>query len=106
VTDEEFITSMLPHLERLATQYNIGATNHFLRMAMMSEHKLGPTGDFPKGKLDATDEGGLNIAITTYRKTVRVDFFKPTAWFALPPEEALAFASLIVKHAMDIKGHR
>jgi hypothetical protein len=24
----------------------------------------------------------------------------------LPPEEALAFASLIVKHAMDIKGHR
>jgi hypothetical protein len=72
----------------------------------MPTDKLGPTGDYPRGKLDETDEGGIAIAISQYRETVRVDFGKPTAWFALPPDQALAFASLIVKHAMALKGHR
>jgi hypothetical protein len=67
---------------------------------------IGPTGDFPKGKLDADDEGGLMLAISVYNGVVRVDFGKPLEWLGLPPEEALAFASLLVKQAMAIKGHR
>jgi len=64
---------------------------------------FGPTGDYPHGKLDKTDEGGLVMGVTAYQDNVRVDFGKPVAWFAVPPEQALALASLIVKHAMAIK---
>lgn len=65
--------------------------------------KLGPTKDFPLGKLNETDEGGIQIAIGKESGNVRVDFGSPVAWFALPPDQALAFASAIVKHAWDIK---
>lgn len=66
--------------------------------------KLGPTGDFPRGKLNETDEGGLQLAIGKEKDTVRIDFGKPVVWFALPADQALAFASLVVKHAMELKG--
>ena len=65
--------------------------------------KLGPTGDFPQGKLNETDEGALNIAIGQEDGVVRIHFGTPTAWVGLPPDQALAFASIIVKHAMELK---
>jgi hypothetical protein len=64
---------------------------------------LGPTGKFPHGKLNATDEGELTIAIGKEAGNVVVEFGTPTAWVAMPPDRALAFAAVIVKHAMDIK---
>ena len=69
----------------------------------MSDDQLGPTGDFPIGKLNPDDEGGLNCAISQENGVVRIDFAKPTAWIGLPPDHALAFASTIVKHAMALK---
>lgn len=68
--------------------------------------KPGPTGDYPQGKLDEFDEGGLNIMISSHQGVVRLDFGKKTAWIGLPPDEALAFASVIVKHAMKLKGQQ
>jgi hypothetical protein len=65
--------------------------------------KLGGTGDFPRGKLDRTDEGGLRMVIHQYENTVRFDFGKKIKWFALPPDMALDFAMLIIKHADEIK---
>jgi hypothetical protein len=65
--------------------------------------QLGPTGDFPHGKLNADDEGALNIAISRENGVVRIDFGEPTAWIGLPPELALEFASVIVKHALALK---
>lgn len=65
--------------------------------------KLGPTGDFPQGKLNADDEGALNCVISRENGCVRVDFGEPTAWIALPPDLALAFAATIIKHAMALK---
>ncbi|HEY1888465.1 MAG TPA: hypothetical protein VGG86_20850 [Roseiarcus sp.] len=65
--------------------------------------KIGSTDDFPRGKLNPDDEGGLNIAIGSEVDCVRIDFGEPIAWIALPPDQALAFASLIVKHAMAMK---
>ena len=73
---------------------------------MKKPPKLGATGDFPKGRLDADDEGGLNIAVTHDDDVVRVIFGTPTTWVGLPPEEALAFASLIVRHAMALKAEQ
>jgi hypothetical protein len=65
----------------------------------------GPTGDFPHGRLNPDDEGGLKIAISQEKGVVRIDFGEPTAWIGLPPELALEFASLIAKHALRLK-HR
>jgi hypothetical protein len=65
--------------------------------------KLGATGEFPRGKIHETDQGALNIKISQFRETVHVDFGKPTAWVAFEPDQALAFAALIVKHAMALK---
>jgi hypothetical protein len=50
----------------------------------------GPTGEFPRGKLNDADEGELTLAITSEAGVVRIDFGKPTAWIGLDPDAALA----------------
>lgn len=63
--------------------------------------KLGPTGDFPEGKLDKTDEGGLKIGIAfdSYTNVVRIDFGKEVAWIGMQPAQAMEFAKTIMKKA-------
>jgi hypothetical protein len=66
--------------------------------------KLGPTGDFPHGKLFGDDQGGINVALRRFtapdgRRMVRIDFGKPVDWLALPREQALAFAAVIAHFA-------
>ena len=64
--------------------------------------KPGPTGDFPDGKLNPTDEGGLDIAISALPNgTVRIDFGKKIAWFAMSREQAYQFAKMIMARAVD-----
>lgn len=58
----------------------------------------GPTGEFPQGKLNPTDEGELKMAISHDEKLVRIDFGKPTAWFAMPKSQALTFAFAVLDH--------
>jgi len=69
----------------------------------MIDDKLGPTGDFPHGKLNPDDEGGLKIAISQEKGVVRIDFSEPTAWIGLPPNLALEFAAAIARHALALK---
>jgi hypothetical protein len=64
--------------------------------------KLGPTGKFPLGKLTPEDEGELRLAVSSFNGAVRIDFGKPIAWFGLPPQQAIVFAQLIVKHARSL----
>jgi hypothetical protein len=71
---------------------------------IMHDYRPGPTGDYPRGKIDDTDEGGLQIAVGAYKDVVRVDFGKPTAWVGLPPEQAFELARLLTKHAAEIRG--
>lgn len=63
---------------------------------------LGPTGEFPRGKLNEDDEGALNTAISHGQGVVRIDFGKPTAWLAMPPDLAVEFASVILMHARQL----
>jgi hypothetical protein len=67
----------------------------------MSTTKLGATGDFPRGKLDPTDEGGLRMAFTVKDGTVVVKFFKPVAWIGLTPADARQFAVFLMKRANE-----
>lgn len=59
------------------------------------------TGEFPRGKLDDSDEGALKIGIAydKHNGIVRVDFGKPVAWLGLPPSEAINIARSLLHHA-------
>jgi hypothetical protein len=64
----------------------------------------GPTGDFPQGKLNESDEGGLNILVTTQKGNVIVAFGKPVAWIGLPPKDAIELANMIIRKAKGLDG--
>ena len=64
---------------------------------------IGPTGKFPHGKLDPTDEGELSLAVAFDFKNnvVRVEFGKPVAWLALDPAAAIELGNLLIVKAMS-----
>lgn len=70
-------------------------------MATANLH-LGATGEHSRGKLDASDEGDLRMAIGVQDKTVILTFGKPVAWIGLDKTTALAFADNIRKQAESI----
>ena len=65
--------------------------------------KLGPTGRFPQGKLNPTDEGELTFAVGVENGKVGIAFGAPVAWLAMEPDQALALAEDIIGYAMAIK---
>ena len=69
-------------------------------------NKLGPTGRFPRGKLSQDDEGEIQFGISSdpAQGLVRIDFGKPVAWLACPPELAEQMAGLLIKHAKRCRG--
>lgn len=66
--------------------------------------KIGPTNDFPHGKLNDYDKGGINIGIATDLKTdtVIVHFGTPVIWLGLPKAEALELADILTKKANEL----
>jgi len=58
-----------------------------------------PDTKFPKGKLNANDEGELSMAFRHEKGNVILDFGKPVVWIGLPPKEAAQMASMLLKHA-------
>lgn len=88
--------------QRLATLDNDIETETYIneRADLRRELELGATGDFPLGKLNADDEGALQIAIGRDEKTnVVLNFGKPIAWVAMPPQDAVNFALTVLGHA-------
>lgn len=67
----------------------------------IDDEALGETGDFPKGKLNEDDEGGLRFAVGSDIKTKKVllDFGKPIAWIGLDPSDARRLAQLLTLSA-------
>lgn len=62
--------------------------------------KAGPTHDFPAGKLNADDKGGLNVAIADDgRGNIIIDFGHEVAWIAMSKVQAIEFANLIIDKA-------
>jgi hypothetical protein len=54
-------------------------------------------------KLGEDDEGALQIAISSEKGCVRIDFGKYLDGFAFPPDLALQLAAAIAKHAIALK---
>lgn len=65
----------------------------------MPTRELGGTGEFPEGKLNGSDEGSLRFAIGQEGGCVSIAFGKPVAWLAMPPEQAVAMAELLIAKA-------
>lgn len=73
----------------------------------MKKSRFGPTGDFPHGKLNPTDEGALNIGVTNYQGNVVLNFGTRVKWVAMPPDQATELAMLILKHAgLKVRDYR
>ncbi len=62
---------------------------------------LGPTNDFPHGRLVPHDEGGLMFGVTVFNGWVIFDFGKPIRSIGFTREGALELAELIKQRAMD-----
>lgn len=60
---------------------------------------LGPTGDFPHGRLVPHDEGGLMFGVTVFNGRVIFDFGKPIRSIGFTREGALELAELIKQRA-------
>jgi hypothetical protein len=60
---------------------------------------FGPTGKYPKGKLDEDDRGELRFAIMRDGDLVRVEFGSDVSWLGLPPETAVDFAKALLDAA-------
>jgi hypothetical protein len=67
----------------------------------MSE-KIGPTGEYPDGKLCADDNGALRLAIYTGDNLVVMAFGVPTKWLAMPPADAIALGNALIANAKKI----
>jgi len=69
---------------------------------MAKPPKLGPTGDYPLGKLNKGDEGGLNLGVTVKHDRVLIAFGKSVAWIGLDKLTALTLAETIKRRAEEL----
>jgi hypothetical protein len=67
----------------------------------------GPTGKHPRGRIDETDEGEIEIRLATDIEHGVIIFDLGFTWVGLTPEQAraLAFALLAGAQAIEQKGH-
>ena len=56
-------------------------------------------GEYPDGKLNADDEGGIVTLISNSPGLVKLEFPKPVVWLAMTPDEAIGLAQEIIKNA-------
>lgn len=60
---------------------------------------LGPTGEFPEGKLVSHDEGALTFAVGHQKGKVTIEFGSPVKWFGMTPSQARQLADLLIARA-------
>lgn len=69
--------------------------------------ELGPTGAFPEGKLNDSDEGELAFAVYHKDGKVILEFNTPVKWLGVNAGQAIDLGKTLIKHGKKIlKGHR
>lgn len=56
-------------------------------------------GEFPQGKLNEDDAGGIAMSIGVENQRVVLRFPKPVAWIGMTGDEAYEMAQMLLKHA-------
>jgi|GEM_PF-1990436 len=64
--------------------------------------EIGPTGNFPQGKLTAKDEGEYKFMVATIKDKVVINFGRSIAWIAMNRNEALDLARILKKRAKKL----
>jgi hypothetical protein len=66
---------------------------------------IGKTGDFPNGKLQEDDEGGLRMMVETdtEKNVIRLVFGTFVAWFAFPKSEAEILIKILQERIKELK---
>lgn len=56
---------------------------------------------FPEGRLSGDDDGDITFKVggDPDKQIVAIEFAKPVAWVAMPPQQAIELAQLLIKHA-------
>lgn len=73
-------------------------------MGIPKDLRLGPTGRFPAGHADETDEGELQMAVAADPAAgiVRIVFGKPIAWLGLASSQARELAASLNAKADEV----
>jgi hypothetical protein len=58
-------------------------------------------GEFPDGKLNHGDEGGIAMMVRVEQGRIIVQFPKPVAWVGMTADEAISLAESLVKRARE-----
>ncbi len=56
-------------------------------------------GEYPDGKLNVDDAGGIALAVRVETGRVVVAFPKPVAWIGFTADQAMSLAELLIKNA-------
>jgi len=67
--------------------------------------RYGPTGGFPNGKLNDSDEDELNMGIGRSGNNVVINFGIPVRWVAFPAEIAENIAESLRKYAEMVRSN-
>ena len=73
-------------------------------MKAYQSQSLGATGEFPRGKLDESDEGEIRIAVSSNveSETVVLAFGKSIEWVGMTPQQAVEIAKCLIRHARQV----
>lgn len=67
----------------------------------MSEAMKEVFGEYPDGKLNPNDEGGIAVAIGHENGRVVIRFPKPVAWIGFTADQAIEIAETLIAHARE-----
>jgi hypothetical protein len=62
-----------------------------------------PKHRYPRGQLNADDQGQFGMAITVQDGTIIIAFPKPVTWIGLGYDEAKAIGEALLKRAEEIR---
>lgn len=72
----------------------------------MAGDRIGPTGEFPSGRMNAQDEGSINIGVAAQKGKVVMAFGGAVTWLGMDPEHARAIAKSLEEKALLAEAQR
>lgn len=68
-----------------------------LMEGLARQQELGPTNQFPEGKIDASDKGEIKISVGKVDGKVILNFGSPVTWIGFTPQQARQIAETLRK---------
>ena len=69
----------------------------------MKKHKLGPTGDYPCGKMSDDDEGALEVGMRIVDGVFQLHFGGRVSWIGLHKEQAKILVERLLVYIGEVQ---